>query len=116
VELIHLGLAPWGQPTARRELLKLLDQLEPGIAELDRAVMEEANRREDAVLLMTHPGIGPVTSTSFNRVQQAGRKRFNKNHLETTQDSTGFNKLCHPGSGPGGPGGSNPLAPTIFFN
>jgi len=100
VELIHLGLAPWAS-RRREELLKLLDQLEPGIAELDRAVMEEANRREDAVLLMTHPGIGPVTSTSFNRVQQAGRKRFNKNHLETT----GFNRFQQglaSGSGPGG--------------
>jgi transposase len=27
--------------------------------------MEEAQRREDAVLLMTHPGIGPVTSLAF---------------------------------------------------
>ena len=43
----------------------MLGQLEPAIAELDRAVMEQANRREDAVLLMTHPGIGPVTSLAF---------------------------------------------------
>ncbi|HKW62623.1 MAG TPA: IS110 family transposase [Candidatus Acidoferrum sp.] len=63
-ELLHLGLAPW---TSRRreELLKLLDQLDPVIAELDRAVLEEAQRRADAVLLMTHPGIGPVTSLAF---------------------------------------------------
>src|SRR5260370_37407205 len=55
-------------PAARRrreELLKLLDQLDPAIAELDRAVLEEAQRRDDAVLLMTHPGIGPVTSLAF---------------------------------------------------
>jgi transposase len=39
--------------------------LEPTIAELDRAVLEQARRREDAVLLMTHPGIGPVTSLAF---------------------------------------------------
>jgi transposase len=64
LELLHLGLAPWAS-RRREELLKLLDQLEPAIAELDRAVMEEANRREDAVLLMTHPGIGPVTSLAF---------------------------------------------------
>ena len=100
VELIHLGLAPWAS-RRREELLKLLDQLEPGIAELDRAVMEEANRREDALLLMTHPGIGPVTSTRFNRVQQAGRKRFNKNHLETTGFHR-FQQALSPGSGPGG--------------
>ncbi|GAC1671111.1 MAG: IS110 family transposase [Candidatus Acidiferrum sp.] len=40
-------------------------ELDPSIAELDRAVSEEAKRREDAALLMTHPGIGPVTALSF---------------------------------------------------
>src|SRR6267378_2194385 len=64
VELVHLGLAPWAS-RRREELLKLLDQLEPAIAELDRAVLEQAQRRADAVLLMTHPGIGPVTSLAF---------------------------------------------------
>jgi transposase len=64
VELSQLGLGPWAS-RRREELLKLLDQLEPAIAELDRAVMEEAHRREDAVLLMSHPGIGPVTSLAF---------------------------------------------------
>jgi transposase len=39
----------------------LLDQLEPTIAELDLAVLQEAQRREDTVRLMTHPGIGPIT-------------------------------------------------------
>jgi transposase len=63
-ELQGLGLAPW---TSRRreELLKLLDQLEPSITELDRAVLEEATCREDAARLMTHPGIGAVTSLAF---------------------------------------------------
>jgi transposase len=64
VELEGLGLAPWAS-RRREELLKLLDQLEPAIAELDRAVLEQAQRRPDAVLLMTHPGIGPVTSLAF---------------------------------------------------
>ena len=63
-ELLRLGLAPWAS-RRREELLKLLDQLEPPIAELDRAVLEEAERRDEAVLLMTHPGIGPVTSLAF---------------------------------------------------
>jgi transposase len=64
VELLQVGLAPWAN-RRREELLKLFDQINPPIAELDRAVMEEAQRREDAVLLMTHPGIGPVTSLAF---------------------------------------------------
>lgn len=64
VELVSLGLHPWAS-RRRAELLKLLEQLEPPIAELDRAVSEEAKRRDDAVLLMSHPGIGPVTSLAF---------------------------------------------------
>ncbi len=64
VELAGLTLGLWAS-RRRAELLKLLDQLESPIAELDRAVLEEAERREDAVLLMTHPGIGPVTALAF---------------------------------------------------
>jgi transposase len=64
VELLKLDLAPWTR-RRREELLKLLDQVDAPIAELDRAVLEEAQRREDAVLLLTHPGIGPVTSLAF---------------------------------------------------
>jgi transposase len=63
-ELIALALGPWTR-RRREELLKLLDQLDPAIAELDGAVLEEAKNRDDAVLLMTHPGIGPVTSLAF---------------------------------------------------
>jgi transposase len=63
-ELGSLALGPWAS-RRREELLKLLGQLDPPITELDRAVLEEAQRREDAVLLMTHPGIGPVTSLAF---------------------------------------------------
>jgi transposase len=63
-ELIGLALGPWTR-RRREELLKLLDQLDPAIAELDGAVLEEAQHRDDAVLLMTHPGIGPVTSLAF---------------------------------------------------
>jgi transposase len=63
-ELQSLHLALWAS-RRREELLKLLDQVDAPIAELDRAVLEEANRRADAVLLMTHPGVGPVTSLAF---------------------------------------------------
>jgi transposase len=64
LELTGLALGPWAG-RRREELLKLLGQLDPPIAELDRAVLEEAKQREDAALLMTHPGIGPVTSLAF---------------------------------------------------
>jgi transposase len=65
-ELAGLALGPWAR-RRREELLKLLDQLDPPIAELDRAVSEKAQRRDDAVLLMTHPGIGPVTRFCCSR-------------------------------------------------
>jgi transposase len=63
-ELSLLSLGPWAS-RRREELLHLLDQLDPRITELDRAVLEEAKRREDAVRLMTHPGIGPVNALAF---------------------------------------------------
>jgi transposase len=63
-ELGSLSLLPWAG-RRREELLRLLDQLAAPIAELDRAVLEEAKRREDATRLMTHPGIGPVNALAF---------------------------------------------------
>jgi transposase len=63
-ELAGLALGPWAS-RRRAELLQLLEQLAAPLAELDRAVLQEAQRRADAVLLMTHPGIGPVTSLAF---------------------------------------------------
>jgi transposase len=64
VELQALSLAPWAS-RRREELLKLLDQVEPSIAELDCAVLAQAQLREDAIRLMTHPGIGPVNALAF---------------------------------------------------
>jgi transposase len=63
-ELAGLSLGPWAS-RRRAELLQLLEHLAAPLSELDRAVSEEAQRRADAVLLMTHPGIGPVTSLAF---------------------------------------------------
>jgi len=63
-ELSSLTLGPWAS-RRRQELLTLLDQLTPSIAELDRAVLEQAQHREDTIRLMTHPGIGPVNALAF---------------------------------------------------
>ena len=63
-EFASLTLGPWAS-RRREELLKLLDQLKTPIEELDRAVLEEAKRREEVIRLMTHPGIGPLTSLAF---------------------------------------------------
>ena len=63
-ELAALPLGPWAS-RRREELLKLLDQIAPPIAELNCAVSEAAQHREEAVRLMTHPGIGPVNALAF---------------------------------------------------
>ena len=49
----------------RADLLCLLDGLELRIKPLDAAVEEAARQDEGARLLMTHPGVGPVTSLAY---------------------------------------------------
>jgi transposase len=63
-ELEALNLDPWAS-RRRQELLQLLDQLDPWIEDLDRAVIEEAERHPGAVQLMKQPGVGPVTALAF---------------------------------------------------
>ena len=46
-------------------MLELLDQLNPWIAELDRAVIQEVQSRPEAMHLMREPGVGPVTALAF---------------------------------------------------
>ena len=49
----------------RKRLLEALDGLEAEIGELDRRVTEEVRQRPEAVRLMTHPGVGPVTALAM---------------------------------------------------
>ncbi len=63
-ELEGLSLGPWAS-RRRKELLETLDELGPRIAELDQAVKAEAERRPEAVELMKHKGVGPVTALAF---------------------------------------------------
>ncbi len=63
-ELQGLSLGPWAS-RRRQQLLDMLDQLEPVMEELDRAVIQEAEKRPAAVRLMTQPGVGPVTALAF---------------------------------------------------
>jgi transposase len=65
--LEKLSLAPWAS-RRRKELLELLDQLDPKIAELTAAVVQEANQRPEVLRLMTHPGVGPVTGLAYVQV------------------------------------------------
>ena len=62
--LEKLALAPWAS-RRRKELLELLDQLDPKIAELTTALEQEANKRPEVVRLMTHPGVGPLTGLAY---------------------------------------------------
>src|SRR5580698_5994969 len=62
--LEKLPLAPWAS-RRRKELLELLDQLEPKTAELTAALEREAQQRPEVVRLMTHPGVGPVTGLAY---------------------------------------------------
>lgn len=63
-ELEGLPLDPWAS-RRREELLQRLNQLDPWIAPLDEAVIQEAKNRPEAVCLMKQPGVGPVTALAF---------------------------------------------------
>jgi transposase len=63
-ELEKLPLLPYAAER-RKRLLETLDGLEAEIRELDRRVAEEARQRPEAVLLMTHPGVGAVTALAM---------------------------------------------------
>jgi transposase len=63
-ELEKLALAPWAS-RRRHELLELLDRMNPTIEELTAAAEQEARKRPEALRLMTHPGVGPLTALAY---------------------------------------------------
>jgi hypothetical protein len=63
-QLESFRLAPWAG-RRRRDLLELLDRLNPTIAELSQAIEQEAEKFPEARCLMTHPGVGPLTALAF---------------------------------------------------
>jgi len=63
-QLESFRLAPWAS-RRRHDLLQLLDRLNPTIAELSRAIEQEAEKRPEAQRLMTHPGVGALTALAF---------------------------------------------------
>lgn len=63
-ELEGLALGPWAS-YRRQELLRMFDELAAATAQLDLAVEQAAKHQPLAVRLMTHPGVGPVTSLAF---------------------------------------------------
>ena len=63
-QLDKLPLAPWAS-RRRKDLLELLDRMNPSIEELTAAIEREARKWPEALRLMTHPGVGPLTALAF---------------------------------------------------
>ncbi len=63
-QLEKLALLPYAAER-RDELLKQLDRLDEQVERLTKRVGAEAEKRRDAMLLMTHPGVGPQTALAF---------------------------------------------------
>ena len=57
-------MAPWAS-RRRQDLLEVLDRINPTIAELTRAIEDEAEKCCAARCLMTHPGVGALTAIAF---------------------------------------------------
>jgi transposase len=63
-QLEGFQLGPWAS-RRRRDLLELLDRLNPTIAELSQAIEQEAEKCPEAQRLMSHPGVGALTALAF---------------------------------------------------
>jgi transposase len=54
-----------GKPAATRNLLELMDRLNPTITELIQAIEQEVKKCPEGQRLMTHPGVGALTGLAF---------------------------------------------------
>ncbi len=63
-QLEAFRLAPWAS-RRRRDLLELLDRLNPTITDLTRTIEQEVEKCPEAQRLMTHPGVGALTALAF---------------------------------------------------
>ena len=63
-ELQSLELLPYAS-LRRERLLAMLDQLQLEIERLNQQLEAEVKRRPEALRLMTHPGVGPVTALAM---------------------------------------------------
>ena len=63
-QLLDLPLQFWAG-TRRKNLLELLKQMDQQIVVLDQAVKKAAEENEKSRLLMTQPGVGPITSLAY---------------------------------------------------
>jgi transposase len=62
--LRELPLKPWAS-RRREDLFKVKEMLNGQVDSLDQAAEQEARKNEKARLLMTQPGVGPITSLAF---------------------------------------------------
>src|SRR5262249_54681144 len=81
-QLESFRLAPWAT-RRRQDLLQLLDNLTPCIAELTAAIEHQAEQSADAQRLMTHPGVGPITALAYVLII-GSPERFRANGLRGT--------------------------------
>lgn len=63
-QLLDLPLQFWAG-TRRKNLLELLKQMDQQMVVLDQAVKKAAEENEKSRLLMTQPGVGPITSLAY---------------------------------------------------
>ena len=59
-----LELPPWTR-VRRQDWQELLGEFNQRIQPLDVALQQQAEQRPEVQLLMTHPGVGPVTAMAF---------------------------------------------------
>ena len=45
--------------------MELLDRVDPSVEELTTAVEQKVKKRSEALRLMTHPGVGPITALAY---------------------------------------------------
>ena len=100
-ELEKLPLAPWAS-RRRKELLELLDRLDPSIEELTAAVEREARKRPEVLRLMTHPGVGALTALAYvliigtpERFQRGKQIGTYVGMIPTEDSSAGKQRLGH---------------------
>ena len=63
-QLEAFRLAPWAS-RRRKDLLQLLDRLNPTISDLTQAIEQEVEKCPEARRLRTHPGVGALTALAF---------------------------------------------------
>ena len=59
------ALTPHSFPVSEDNVIRELDRMNPTIGELTAAAEQEAKKRPEALRLMTHPGVGPLTALAY---------------------------------------------------